>query len=64
MRMTLAYYEQSRQLWAVLKKKKLLDFDEQDEVSKEIQLSGMRAAYAALAIRGGGKPEPIGDDDA
>ncbi len=62
-RMARAYYEQSRQLWAVLKNQQLPDFDEQDKVNRDIQMSGMRAAYASLALSGGANPEPIEEQD-
>ena len=58
--MARAYYEQSRQLWRVIKGKELPDYDDLDEETRDIQISGMRAAYAALAVRGGADVESIG----
>jgi len=57
--MSRAYYEQSRQLWRVLKNRELPEYDEVDEETREIQISGMRAAYASLAVRGGAEIEEI-----
>ena len=57
--MSRAYYEQSRQLWRVLKNRELPEYDDVDEETREIQISGMRAAYASLAVRGGAEIEEI-----
>tara|TARA_Y100000401_G_scaffold50087_1_gene39042 strand:- start:641 stop:931 length:291 start_codon:yes stop_codon:yes gene_type:complete len=58
-RMARAYYEQSRQLWRVLKFRELPEFDDLDDETRDIQVSGMRAAYASLAVSGGASIEPI-----
>ena len=61
--MARAYYEQSRQLWRVLKNRDLPDYEALDDETKEIQISGMRASYAALAVRGGAAIEKIKNID-